>query len=254
MRASCVGTATALIAAYIASMLVSCSATGRPLAPPSLDHVLGTDPIGRDALCVLLAGLASTLVAALLSALVVALIGVLAALLPVQHARIASKSMVILPRIALIALIAQLAMLDSRLVGVLVGAFFATEAYAPLAAEARRVWNSAVVEAAVALGAGRVRIALRYVIPEISASIVRYSSLAAATAIVALAGLSMTGVIPATQVTIGTLAFLVLTTPGALYTPAGQAQIAAVAVTVVATSYAMHHLGMCLSRASDARG
>ncbi len=238
-----------LLALYAASATAKCDATREPLSPPDPMHPLGTDPLGRDALCVMIAGLAPTLTAALAAATTVTLVSIAAIATPTPRlARIASRTALILPRIALLALLAQLATLDTTTTGVLVGLLYAPEAISPLTLEAEKTWKSTVVEAAKAIGATRTRIVTRYIIPRLAPRIAGYATLAASITVVATTGLSMTGVLPATQPTLGTLAYLVITTPGAIYTPAGQAQLAAFAAATILVTYATHRTGTCITR------
>ncbi len=247
-RGRCITLMLLLAALYAASSIATCSVTAEPLTPPTLTHPLGTDPLGRDALCVMIAGLAPTLTAALAAATTVTLAAIAAAATPAPRlARIASRTALILPRIALLALLAQLATLDATIIGLLVGLLYAPEVTAPLSLEAEKTWRSPLVEAAKAIGATRARIAARYVIPWLAPRIASYAALAASTAIVATAGLSMIGVLPATQLTIGTLAYLVMTTPGAIYTLAGQVQLAAFAAVTILAAYATHRTGTCIT-------
>jgi hypothetical protein len=57
--------------------------------------------------------------------------------------------------------------------------------------------------------------------------------------------MSMTGVLPATTPTIGTLAYLILETPGAVYTTSGLLQLAAFAATLSTLSYTIHGVSRC---------
>ena len=232
-----------------ASMLVHCRGGLPPLSPPSLAHPLGVDPVGVDAACRLLEGVANTLEAAVAAYLTMLAIGGLAALSAFSEnlgvaSRIASRMFTMLPRFALVALIAAYATLSPPSVGLLIGALYGAQAFNAIYSDARRLTQTPMFEAAVAIGAPRTRLATRYLLPLIAPRITRHASLAASIAVVATAGLSMIGVLPATTPTIGTLAYLDMVTPSSLYTPAGLAQVAGFAAATILLSYLVYNAGV----------
>ncbi len=241
----------ALILAVLAAASLAAptpTPAGPPLSPPSPAHPLGLDPLGRDAALVLLRGVAPTLEAAAAAALIVLAAGALAAYaagLGARPARLASRTAAALPKAALIAALGAAYTLTPLHVGLLIGAFSAVEALNPLLSDAEAARRSPAVEAAEAIGAGRAWVATRYILPAIAPRVARYASLAAAAAIVATAGLSMTGLLPANTYTIGTLAYLIQVTPGAVATEAGQAQLAGFAAATTALAYLTHRLATC---------
>ncbi len=240
-----------LVALTAASMLARCKGGLPPLSPPSLAHPLGVDPVGTDALCRLVKGVANTMAAAVTAYAAMLVIGVIAALASFYTklgtaSRITSRMFTMLPRFALIAFIAAYATLSPPTVGLLIGSLYGAQAFNAIYSDARRVTLTPMFEAAIAIGATRIRLAVRYLLPTITPRISRHASLAASIAVVATAGLSMIGVLPATTPTIGTLAYLDMVTPSSFYTLAGLSQLASFALTTVLLSYLVYNAGTIL--------
>jgi len=235
----------AVLAAY--SMLAArmeCS-VGAPLQPPSLSHPLGTDPLGYDALCTISKGVLASLEAGAAAALSTAAVILVAASAGVSRVSDRIVTMVSgvalgLPSIALFALLAMIATLEPWQAGLLVGLVAGLQAARSVAARAKSIARMPFVEAAVASGAGRARVLLRHIMPNMLDMLASYSSIGAAAGIYAEAGLSMLGLTDPSTPSLGRVLDLVLNTPGAIMTLAGvlQASVALLLITLVAV--AMH--------------
>ena len=249
MRRRSIIAAAVLTTLTVVSMLIHCEGALPPLMPPSLSHPLGSDPVGVDAACRLVEGIANTMVAAVTAYLTMLAIGFIAALAAFSAklgaaSRIVSKTFTMLPRFTLAAFIAAYAMLSPPTVGLLIGVLYGAQAFNAIYSDARRLTQTPMFEAAVAIGAAKARLATRYLLPAISPRIMRHASLAASITVVATAGLSMIGVLPATTPTIGTLAYLDMVTPSSFYTPAGLAQITGFAIATILLSYLIYDAGL----------
>ncbi|ONH84546.1 NAD synthetase [Roseomonas mucosa] len=180
-------------------------------APPSAEHPLGTDELGRDLLARLLAGgrvsLAAGLATALLATALGTGIGLLAAWrggwLDALLMRLAD-GLLALPALPLLVLLAAM---DTSAIGlprgetaadvtriVLILSAFGWVGVARLVrAAARSVLARDWVRAARALGAGEARVLFRHVLPSLAPSIAVAASLTAAGAILAESTLSFLG-------------------------------------------------------------
>lgn len=180
-------------------------------APPSAEHPLGTDELGRDLLARLLAGgrvsLAAGLATALLATALGTGIGLLAAWrggwLDALLMRLAD-GLLALPALPLLVLLAAM---DTSAIGlprgetaadvtriVLILSAFGWVGVARLVrAAARSVLARNWVRAARALGAGEARVLFRHVLPSLAPSIAVAASLTAAGAILAESTLSFLG-------------------------------------------------------------
>ncbi len=244
MRRAALLLLAALLAYTLAASRVEC-VYAAPLSPPSLYHPLGTDPLGADALCTLSKGFLASLEAGFTGAAAALLVLVAASTASVSIAAdrlitLASGVLLGIPGIALFMLLSMLFTLESWQAGLLVGFFAALQAARSVAARAKSVARKPFVEAAAATGAPRTRILLHHILPNIVDVLASYTSMAAAAAVYAEAGLSMLGLTDPSTPSLGRILNLLLNTPGAILTTAGLVQAAASIASIVAVAYLFH--------------
>ncbi len=231
-----------------------CPPPGARLTGPSRLHPLGTDPAGYDVLWLLLRGaVVSFYVAGLASAcsatVAVALtLGSTSSERAFKLAASLTSAFASLPRIPLV--VASILVLPPSptsvaLVFALLSWPHVAQAILP---RARQVCREKYVEAARSFGAGWAWVASRYVFPSILPTWIASTSITAAHAIVAEAGLSLLGLGDPTSPSWGRVAFNALTCPGALYTLPGLIQLTAPMALIVATSYSLYLVGSRLAR------
>jgi len=235
----------ALLAILPRLVLHNCPASYQPLLPPSHRHPLGTDPVGRDALCELLVGIRASVEAAFaaLATSLLVLVSSLAAGVSERAGRVVDSLAALgagLPRMSLLMVLALATRLSPAEIGLLIGLLASLQGARATAARARQVARSLYVEAARAIGAPRHRIMLRHIAPNAWNSIASYASIASSAAVYAEAGLSMLGLGSPATPSLGKVASLVLLTPGAILTMAGLAQLLAALVMVAALALLVH--------------
>lgn len=173
---------------------------GEPLPPGSAPFWLGTDTLGRDLLSRLIYGarvaifiaVVPNLLALLLATVVGTVAGTFGGLVEAVLMRVTEMAMV-LPTFLLA--LALLTVLGPGL-GVVVGALVLVSWTYParvVYGETLRLRETAFVEAARALGAGRGRIILRHIVPQLSVLLLIYFTLNAATMVLLEAGLGFLG-------------------------------------------------------------
>ena len=169
-------------------------------APPSAEHLLGTDAGGRDVLARLLSAAQLSIVTALTAAVLGVTVGVFFGLLPIvappRIGRLINGGIAV--ALAFPALL--LAIVASIILGVgIVGVTLAIGlAMAPSYARLAQTLGAAVagrdyVAAARILGVGRLTILWRHVLPNIRDPLIVNASIGAGTALVAATGLSFLG-------------------------------------------------------------
>lgn len=159
-------------------------------APPSGTHFLGTDPLGRDVLSMVLAGAWPTFVVGITAALVTAVVGMTSAALSVTLGGMVDRALSGLSDVLLL-MPAPLAMiivggLGESLSPAQFGVFYGLLAGAGTAAvtirsHGRAVMQHAFIDAARVAGAGTARIGFRHLVPHLV-------PLAAATTVTAVVG------------------------------------------------------------------
>jgi peptide/nickel transport system permease protein len=231
-------TALAAVAALASG---ECGRGGLPLLPPSSRHPLGTDPVGRDALCVALRGVVPSLeagFAALTASLAVVMASMLAGLS--RHAGRAVNAATLLaaglPRIGLLMLLALYTRPPPWLTGFLVGFLSSLNGARSVAARARQIAAAAYVEAAKAMGSSNTRIVARHIAPNAWSAAASYVGMSTAAAVYAEAGLSMLGLGDPSRPDWGLMIRLVAATPGAALTVAGLVQILAALLLTALTA------------------
>ncbi|MFN7782600.1 MAG: ATP-binding cassette domain-containing protein [Lysobacterales bacterium] len=155
--------------------------------PPSWQHWLGTDAIGRDVLARSLMGLRMSLLIGVSATLVALLIGLAygawAGLVGGRSERLMMRALDVLSALPFLLLVILLLALFERSLWLLLGAI-AGQAWIDLArvmrAEAARLRDSGFVLAARAAGAGRVDLLRRHVIPNLLPLALVYAGLIAA--------------------------------------------------------------------------
>lgn len=173
----------------------------RRLEPPSLQHILGTDPAGRDILARIVIGSRISLTAAFivisLSVIVGGTIGLLAGYAGGRLDYIAMRIADIFLSVPyLILAMAVAAILGPSIYSAMIGVAVSWwPVYARLIrAEALTVSRALYVEAAASLGLSRPRIMIRHVLPNCSGPLIVKASLDFGEAILSTAALSFIGV------------------------------------------------------------
>ncbi|MEV8441627.1 ABC transporter permease [Actinosynnema sp. NPDC051121] len=203
------GLAVALIAAVL--LFPSWFATHSPetndvlnaFAPPSADHLLGTDQLGRDVFSRLVHGARLSVTIGLVATVVGVVLGSALGLAAAAGGKWADVAVMRLtdvwlafPEVLLALLVIALIGPGAANVAVAIGVA-ATPYYGRLVrGQALAVARSEYVEAARVLGIGPVRTALRHVLPNVGGPVVVLASLGTGSAVVAAAGLSLLGLGP----------------------------------------------------------
>ncbi len=228
-----------IVAAWaLNSLTMPCQIRYPPLQPPSLTVPLGSDPIGRSALCVMARGLWESVEAGIagMTASITLLIAALTAGVSQVADRIVggtSKLLAGLPRMGLLLLLAMLTHPGPLMIGGLVGALASVQAAQSVASRAEQIAGTAYVEAARSVGASKARIVLKHLMPNVWSAIASYASISSAAAVFAEAGLSMLGLGRAGTPSLGKMVSLVLLTPGAPLSLPGILQVVAALVGIV---------------------
>lgn len=170
------------------------------LQPPSLNHLMGTDHVGRDVLTRLARGAGTSLLVASLSAGAAALIGTAVGLVAGYVGGVADIALLKVAEVAqvmpqfLVALVAAALFGSSRflLVGILAITFWPGTARLARG-EALALREREFVEAARAQGAGPLRILLRHLLPAVAPIVVVNASFQAGAAVLIEAGLAFLG-------------------------------------------------------------
>lgn len=172
---------------------------GRPL-PPSAEHWLGTDELGRDVLTRLLNGgrisLAVGLVGALAATAFGTIVGALAGYFGGWTDRVLMRStdvMLSIPALPLVLVIAGLVRPAPPLLVLLIAGLIWTAPARLVRADVRGLRTRDYVAAAVTLGAGPVRILARHIIPNTLGTIAVSATLAVGGAIMLESALSFLG-------------------------------------------------------------
>lgn len=154
------------------------TASGAPL-PPSSDHLLGTDPLGRDVCARLVAGAASSLSIAAIATALALLFGLAVGLTAgyaggrVDAALMRLVDLVLAFPVILLAILLAALLRESRLAGssaavvAVIAAVGWTTAARVLRGKARALARSELVMAARAVGAGPARIVTRHLLPNV---------------------------------------------------------------------------------------
>ena len=217
-----------------------------PLLPPSFAHPLGTDPLGRDALCALLSGVPTSLEVALVSSAVSVVILSLALLLSTSNkGRLAEELadfLVSVPRLPLLVFLALLGSLNPLEIGLLIGLFSSSFGLKAIISEGRRLSRTQFFLASLASGASPFSAWRLHALRNEWRALASYAGLSASVAVYAEAGLAFLGLEEASVASVGKLAFLVFNVPGAVLTEAGVAQVLASALATVTIAYFVYWL------------
>lgn len=168
--------------------------------PPSMDHPMGIDDIGRDLLAKVFRGAQRSVQVALLVAflstsvgtLVGAIAGYYRGLIDAVLMRITDLFLVI-PALAVFLLLARIVGGGWFQLSLIIAAFFWMPVARIVRAEFLSLREKEYVEAARALGAGDVRIIVRHLLPNAVGSIIVNATIVVAIAILAETGLSYLG-------------------------------------------------------------
>ncbi len=174
--------------------------SGAPFLPPSWAHPLGTDDLGRDMLAALAHGGRASMWSGGLVALGAALLGVLAGVMAGLAGGWLDRLMVRLMDVSQIVPRFFLALLASAWLGpgwVQLAVILMVTGWAPLArqirAEARSLRHAPFIEAASLLGASRVSVARRHLVPIVLPLALPHVPLIFASALLIEAGLCFLG-------------------------------------------------------------
>lgn len=171
------------------------------LLPPGPGHLLGTDQLSRDVLARIVNGLRLSLVIGLASALLAVALGTAVGLIAGSRAGVLDTvlmrtvdALLAIPRLFILLLV--LAVWDRVPLPALVLLLALTGWYGTsrlVRAEAVRLRGEEFVRAAEALGAGRLRIAIRHLLPNVAAPILVAGTLGVGDVILLEAGLTYLG-------------------------------------------------------------
>ena len=171
------------------------------LLPPGPGHLLGTDQLSRDVLARIVNGLRLSLVIGLVSALLAVALGTAVGLIAGSQAGVVDTvlmrtvdALLAIPRLFVLLLV--LAVWDRVPLPALVLLLAVTGWYGTsrlVRAEAVRLRGEDFVRAAAALGAGRLRIALRHLLPNVAGPILVAGTLGVGDVILLEAGLTYLG-------------------------------------------------------------
>ncbi|KPK88802.1 MAG: D-ala-D-ala transporter subunit [Deltaproteobacteria bacterium SM23_61] len=171
------------------------------LSPPSPEHLLGTDSMGRDILSRLLFGARVTLVISIIavgaSLLVGAPLGLLAGYFETWISELIMRVADIflsIPQVILAIFLAQSFRPSIRSVILALSITYWPWFTRIVYAEARSLKKTAFIESTEALGAGRIRTMLLHVLPNVSSSIIVRSSIGMGFTILTAATLGFLGV------------------------------------------------------------
>lgn len=235
--------AAVAVLAYLASRL-GCAAAAAPLSPPSPLHPLGAGPLGRDAACMLARsawGSVEALLAGLAAGGAVLVASAAAGVSNAAWRLVAAVEALLagMPRLALLMLLSLLLLLEPWQAGLLMGALAGVQSARAVASRARQLAREPYVEAAYAVGAGRLHVLARHILPGLGSVIAAQASLAASAAVYAQTGLAMLG-LGSGAPSWGSYLALLLATPGALAAPAGLLQLGAGLGLVAASAYLVY--------------
>jgi len=170
------------------------------LQPPSSQHWLGTDQLGRDIASLLMVGAQSSILVAFLSVGLGALLGVGLGLSASALGGALEESLMRLTDIAIAFPALLLAVMLAAIYGpslevaILAIAFITMPVFARLSrATANQAWSREYVQAAVAMGRTRLGVTIHHVLPNIVSMIVVQATIEFAIAILAEAALSYLG-------------------------------------------------------------
>lgn len=173
---------------------------GKSYLPPSAEHWLGTDQFGRDILSRLLYGarisLAIALTAIAISVTVGTLLGAIAGYIGGQVDTVIMRVIDLIlsfPRLVLLILIVALARPSLTLIVLVLGLTHWPRTARLVRGEVLSLREREFIDAARALGFGRVRIIFRHLIPNVLAPVIVAATLGIGDTIVAEAGLSFLG-------------------------------------------------------------
>ena len=195
--------AVEVVVAALSSFIVPYSPieiVGGPLLPPgSPGHLLGTDEIGRDLLSRVVAGAPVSLVEGLVVVAIAMSLAIPLGLIAVEVPRLDGPIMRVMDSLlafpGMLLALAFVAVLGPSLPSVLfaVGLSSVAPAVVLVRATARAAASEDYVLAARSLGASRLRVATRHVLPNILAPLLVSSTFRIATALLVTTGLSFLG-------------------------------------------------------------
>ncbi|MFN8636164.1 MAG: ABC transporter permease [Chloroflexota bacterium] len=207
--------ATLVLLALLAPLVVPgdpLRRAGSPLQPPSLQHWLGTDDLGRDVFAGVVHGSRPSIMVGFLAALTSAVIGTLVGGVAGYFGRVADDLLMrlaelvqVVPRFFLVLIVAALFGPSLAVVALLLGLTFWPGTARLLRAQILSLRHRDFILAARALGVPEWRILARHVLPNGMAVVVVSTSLQVGSAILVEAGLSFLGLGDRTVVSWGNM-------------------------------------------------
>ncbi len=235
-----------LVIAYCLYSCLNCPQAYAPLSPPSLKHLLGTTPLGQDALCYSLKGSWASLETALASSITSLTIMVSISLLSMYLKAETLDGILGLfagfPRFSFLVFLALVTTLNPLIIGFIVGTFSSIAASRSLVSKVKQLRESEFCKASEALGASNFHLFRYHCLPHITSFLKRYVAISSAIAVYAEAGFSMLGLEDPSIPSIGKLFALVESTPGAILAEAGQLQALTSAVMTVFIGLMVYYL------------
>ncbi len=192
--------AAAVAAPWIAPHSPTAQNLSQRFAPPSRDHLLGTDDFGRDILSRIIHGSRAALLVGVVSVAIAVVLGMtaglVAALSPgfVDNAvMLVMDSLLSFPTVLLA--ITVVSFLGYGLVQVMIaiGVIYSPTFARLVRAEALVIKGEEYVEASRSLGSGSLKVAFRHIVPNLSGKVIVQASVTFALAVVVEASLSYLG-------------------------------------------------------------
>lgn len=233
---------------------------GPALAPPSTEHLLGTNNLGQDILSRVLWGARTSLAVAATAAVVAVglgtLVGVTAGLIGGWTDTVAMRVVdivIAIPRLPLLVLVAALVGAAGSVVAVLIGLLAWASIARVLRAQTRSLRGRGYVSAARGFGAGTRYLLRRHVVPSLSPLLVAETVMVAGSAILVEAGLAFLGLADPTRVSWGLDINRALAEPGVYLTTAWLWWVLPTGLVIVATVLSITMLGAALDRVLNPR-
>lgn len=186
----------------------------QPLQPPSLSHILGTDDVGRDVASMIFRGVFTSMLIGLLAALATVLIGLALGVVAATAGGLLDSIIMrvvdfLLATPSLVLALILIAILKSSIYNViLVIAITTWPGIARIVrAHSLQVLSAGYVEAARALGASKIHLILRHLIPAATPITLAAMVTSVRSAILLEAGLSFLGLGDPNMISLGTILF-----------------------------------------------
>ncbi len=241
--------AVLLLALTLIGIVTKCEYVGEILGVPNLRHPLGTDPLGRDALQCLLRGTTITILVAFSAATLTILFSLVLLLLSMtsQIATRVIESLIYyihsLPRLPLFIVIATMLFVNVYELPLILSTLLLPSAYITLAARLNAILEKEFVKYSESAGASRWFIFKKHVLPHISPLFPILFSYVTERSVILFAAVGLLGLSNPTLPTWGSSLYLILETPGAIFTISGVLQITVTLFIFILTTYKLGKIG-----------